>query len=143
MSGTGSVQQTGCTKKDMARCENQELAEEIESAATSSAISTTKRGTGSASTGVATDNATIFCHLPERTAICQAHVSFWSPVASWPSRIFRPSEFWKAVCLPGTPANDWIMQLCFFLIWYHKQMLDSWHHDRICAIFARIGQPLV
>ena len=53
-----------------------------------------------------------------------------------------PSEFWKAVCLPGTPANDWIMQLCF-LIWSHKQMPDSWHHDRICAIFARIGQPLV
>ena len=70
MSGTGSVEQTGCTKKDMARCENQELAEEIESAAISSAISTTKRGTGSASTGVATDNATILssagahCYLP-------------------------------------------------------------------------------
>ena len=64
MSGTGSVEQTGCTKKDMARCENQELAEETKVAAISSAILTTKRGTGSASTGTILSSAGAHCYLP-------------------------------------------------------------------------------
>lgn len=47
-----------------------------------------------------------------------------------------PSEFWKSICLPGSPACNWILHL-FNSIWTNKQVPESWHIAKICAIFKK------
>ena len=47
-----------------------------------------------------------------------------------------PSEFWKAISLPGSNACNWMLSF-FQSIWDQKIVPASWHIARITAIFKK------
>ena len=47
-----------------------------------------------------------------------------------------PAEFLHSICLPCSPASEWILSL-FQSIWSNKRVPDSWHLAKIAAIFKK------
>ena len=47
-----------------------------------------------------------------------------------------PPEFWKAICVQGTPACKWAVELCD-KCWETGSVPEDWHQSRVASIFKK------